>query len=151
MRRFKFMSTLNELKEEIISVCKNRREIIAAYIFGSRAMGKGKKASDVDIALLLDDQEAGNFPYLEFKVALEKVLNKNVDLIILNQAGEILKHQIRKYGKIIYESNPKMRKQWEVLSRKLYQDFLHLHHIYMKQLKQWSFLSALCVSAVNCY
>ena len=145
------MSTLNELKEEIISVCKNRREIIAAYIFGSRAMGKGKKASDVDIALLLDDQEAGNFPYLEFKVALEKVLNKNVDLIILNQAGEILKHQIRKYGKIIYESNPKMRKQWEVLSRKLYQDFLHLHHIYMKQLKQWSFLSALCVSAVNCY
>ena len=134
MRHFKFMSTLNELEEEIVSVCKNRREIIAAYVFGSRASGEGKKASDVDIALLLDDREASNFPYLEFKVTLERVLNKNVDLIILNQAGEILKHQIRKYGKIIYESNPKMRKQWEVLSRKLYQDFLYLHRIYMKKL-----------------
>ena len=100
------MSTLNELKEEIVSVCKGQREIIAAYVFGSRAMGKGKKASDVDIALLLDDREASNFPYLEFKVTLERALNKNVDLIILNHAGEILKHQIRKYGKIIYESNP---------------------------------------------
>ena len=95
---------------------------------------KGKKASDVDIALLLDDREASNFPYLEFKVTLERVLNKNVDLFILNSAGEILKHQVRKYGKTIYESDPKIRKQWEILSRKLYQDFLYLHHIYMKKL-----------------
>jgi predicted nucleotidyltransferase len=121
-------------RKEIISVCKNRKEIIAAYLFGSRASGEGKKTSDVDIALLLDDREANNFQYLEFKVTLERVLNKNVDLIILNQAGEILKHQIRKYNKIIYESNPKMRKQWEILSRKLYQGFLYLHNIYMKKL-----------------
>ena len=64
-------------RKEIISVCKIRGVIIAAYVFGSRAMGKGKKASDVDIALLLDDREASNFPYLEFKVTLERVLNKN--------------------------------------------------------------------------
>ena len=134
MRHFRLMSILNGFEEAIISVCKGQREIIAAYVFGSRAMGKGKKASDVDIALLLDDREASNFPYLEFKVTLERALNKNVDLIILNQAGEILKHQVRKYGKTIYESNPKMRKQWEILSRKLYQDFLYLHHIYMKKL-----------------
>jgi len=128
------MLSFNELEEEIVSVCKGQREIIAAHLFGSRASGEGKKTSDVDIALLLDDREANNFPYLEFKVTLERVLNKNVDLIILNQAGEILKHQIRKYGKIIYESNPKMRKQWEILPRKLYQDFLYLHNIYMKKL-----------------
>ena len=121
-------------RKEIISVCKNRREIIAAYVFGSRAKGKGKKTSDVDIAFLLDDRDASNFPYLEFKVTFESILDKNVDLIILNHTGEILKHQVRKYGKIIYESNPKTRKQWEVLSRKLYQDFLYLHHIYMKKL-----------------
>ena len=121
-------------RKEIISVCKNRREIIAAYLFGSRAGGEGKKTSDVDIALLLDDREANNLQYLEFKVTLERVLNKNVDLIILNQAGEILKHQIRKYGKMIYENNPKIRKQWEILSRKLYQGFLYLHNIYMKKL-----------------
>ena len=87
----------------------------------------------MDIALLLNDREESDFQYLEFKVKLERALNINVDLIILNNAGEILKHQIRKYGKIIFDSNPKMRKQWEVLSRKLFQDFLYLHHIYMKK------------------
>ena len=131
------MLSFNELEKEIISVCENRREIIAAYVFGSRAMGKGKKASDVDIALLLEDRRDSHFSYLDFKVTLERALNMNVDLIILNSAGEILKHQVRKYGKTIYESDPKIRKQWEVLSRKLYQDFLHLHHIYMKKLHEY--------------
>jgi predicted nucleotidyltransferase len=128
------MLSFNELEEEIISVCENHREIIAAYVFGSRAMGKYKRGSDVDIALLLNDREARDFQYLEFKVKLERALNINVDLIILNNAGEILKHQIRKNGKIIFERNSKMRKQWEVLSRKLFQDFLYLHRIYMKKL-----------------
>jgi len=127
------MLSSNELEKEIISVCENHREIIAAYVFGSRAMGKYKRGSDVDIALLLNDSEAGDFQYLEFKVKLERALNINVDLIILNNAGEILKHQIRKYSKIIFDRNPKMRKQWEVLSRKVFQEFLYLHRIYMKK------------------
>ena len=128
------MLSFNQLEEEIISVCENHREIIATYVFGSRAMGKHKRGSDVDIALLLNDREESDFQYLEFKVKLERALNINVDLIILNNAGEILKHQIRKYGKIIFDSNPEIRKQWEVLSRKLFQDFLYLHYIYMKKI-----------------
>ena len=62
------MSSLNALQEKIVSVCKSRREIIAAYLFGSCARGKGNKANDVDIALLLDDDQEAHFPYLEFKV-----------------------------------------------------------------------------------
>ena len=89
------MLSFNELEEEIIFVCENHREIIVAYVFGSRAMGKFKRGSDVDIALLLNDREARDFQYLEFKVELERALNINVDLIILNNAGEILKHQIQ--------------------------------------------------------
>ena len=98
------MLSFNELVKEIISVCENHREIIAAYVFGSRAMGKYKRGSDVDIALLLNDREARDFQYLEFKVKLERALNINVDLIILNNAGEILKHQITKFPnyQIIY-------------------------------------------------
>ena len=123
------MLSFHELNEEIVSMCKGQREIIAAYVFGSCARGEGKKANDVDIALLLYDSEASHFSYLDFKVTLERILNMNVDLIVLNHAGEILKYQIRKYGKVIYEGNPEMRKQWEFNSRKFYQDFLYLHHI----------------------
>ena len=128
------MSRLEILQEKVSSVCKSRREIIAAYLFGSCARGKGNMANDVDIALLLDDDQEVHFPYLEFKVLLERLLDINVDLIILNRAGEVLKYQVRKYGRIIYVSDPKIRKQWEILSRKLYEDYLYLHHIYMKKL-----------------
>lgn len=130
------MSGFSELKEDIVPVCKGQGEIIAAYLFGSRAVGGGKRASDVDIALLLDDHQESNFIYLDFKVRLESILNMDVDLVVLNNAGEILKHQVRKYGKVIYERDAKMRKQWEILSRKLYQDFLHLHNVYMKKLHE---------------
>ncbi len=109
-------------------------EIIAAYLFGSCAGGKGSKANDVDIALFLDDNQEDRFPYLECRVLLERHFDSNVDLIILNRAGEVLKYQVRKYGKIIYKSDPKIRKQWELRSRKLYEDFRYLHHIYEESL-----------------
>ncbi|MBW2359030.1 MAG: nucleotidyltransferase domain-containing protein [Deltaproteobacteria bacterium] len=38
-------------KKKSALCAKSRREIIAAYIFGSRASGEGNNASDVDIAL----------------------------------------------------------------------------------------------------
>ncbi|MBW2106624.1 MAG: nucleotidyltransferase domain-containing protein [Deltaproteobacteria bacterium] len=134
MGRFRLMLSFNELKEQIVSVCKGQKEIIAVWLFGSRAREDSQSDSDIDIALLLEDNQIGSFPYLDFKVSLERALNRNVDLIILNRAGEILKQQVRKYGKIMYESNHKKKKQWEILSRKFYQDFLHLHDIYMRKL-----------------
>lgn len=95
------MISFHELQEKIISVCKSRGEIIAVYLFGSCAEGKGNTANDVDIALLLNDNQEPHFPYLEFKVLLERLLDSNVDLIILNRANEILKYEVRKNGKII--------------------------------------------------
>jgi predicted nucleotidyltransferase len=134
MGRFNLKLSFNELKEQIVSVCTGQKEIIAVWLFGSRAREDSQSNSDIDIALLLEDNQISNFLYLDFKVSLERVLNTNVDLIILNRAGEILKQQVRKYGKIMYESNHKKKKQWEILSRKFYQDFLHLHDIYMRKL-----------------
>jgi len=128
------MLSFNELIGQISSVCKGQEVIIAVWLFGSRAREDSRSNSDIDIALLLEDNQIGSFPYLDFKVSLERVLNGNVDLIILNGSGEVLKHQVRKYGKIVFESSAKKRKQWEILSRKFYQDFLHLHDIYMRKL-----------------
>jgi len=124
---------VDELGDRISNICKEHREIIAAYLFGSQAGERADESSDVDIALLLEYRGVKNFPYLDFKVQLERTLNRDVDLVILNQAGEILKHQIRRYGKIVHESKPAIRKQWEIFSWRLYQDFLYLHKIYLKK------------------
>lgn len=116
----------------IQDVCQDQNAVLAAYIFGSRAKNTAKPKSDADVAVLLDEQSAMPFDYLEFKVSLERGLNADVDLVVLNTAGEAMKHQVRRDGKLVFDQNPRKRKAWEIRSRQLYQDFLHLHNIYMQ-------------------
>jgi len=127
----------DKIIEKISLFCKDQRDIISAFLFGSYATERERPCSDIDIALLLEDNKKGCFPYLDFKIALERSLKANVDLIILNQADETLKYQVRRYGKIIYDADPRLRKKWEILSRKLFQDFLYLHQIYMSKLRKY--------------
>ena len=117
-------------------VCAIYPEIIAAYLFGSQATRQAGSESDYDIALLLKTGSESEFDYLDFKLALEKALNRDVDLVILNNAGAPIKHQVRRDGKVIFDRDPKKRMEWEILSRKMYQDFLHLHSIYMQGMKK---------------
>lgn len=130
------MHSFSENVKMILSECKEQSGIIGAYLFGSQVTGEKSNKSDIDIALLLDEENKKSFPYLDFKVKLERKLNNNVDLIILNNAGEVLKYQVRRFGKLIYETDSLVRKKWELSSRKFYQDFLYLHQIYMNKLRK---------------
>ena len=111
----------------ITQACTSYESIIAAYVFGSQATKRARPTSDVDIALLLEPGKEQEFDYLGFK---------DVDLVILNNAGEPIKNQVRRDGKLAFDRDPSQRKQWEMMSRKYYQDFLHLHSIYMQSLKK---------------
>lgn len=125
---------LKDLENLIAEQCQSRKEILAAYIFGSLAKGQATSTSDLDIAVLLDEKRETSFDFLEFKVALEQILDLEIDLVVLNQAGQVLKHQVRRDGKIAFDRHPEKRKHWEIMSRKFYQDFLHLHKIYMSRM-----------------
>lgn len=117
-------------------ICRAYQEIIAAYVFGSQATGEAGPRSDVDVAVLLDEHMKDNFDSLQFVVDLERALNGNVDLVVLNRAGEPIKHQVRRDGRIVFDRDPKRRKHWEIMSTKFYQDFLHLQDIYMQGMKK---------------
>lgn len=121
--------------DSIRNICERYPEIIAAYLFGSRATDQDRPESDWDVALLLKPDSETEFDYLGFKVALEKALQRDVDLVILNNAGAPIKHQVRRDGKVIFDRDPQKRTDWEIRSRKMYQDFIHLHAIYMRRMK----------------
>ncbi len=123
-------------KNTIKKVCTSYQEILAAYVFGSRAKGGATAGSDLDLALLLEKDTEQEFDFLGFKVELEGVLDIEVDIGILNSAGEPIKHQVRRDGKVVFDRDPEKRKRFEIMSRKYYQDFLHLHKIYMQGLKR---------------
>jgi predicted nucleotidyltransferase len=120
-----------EIQTTISRYCRKHKEISAVYLFGSRARNTYQPDSDVDLAVLLKNRH-GDFDLLDFIVSIEKLLKLPVDAVVLNRAGEILKYQVRLHGILLYEEDATHRKAFEVKSRKEYEDFLHLHKRYVK-------------------
>lgn len=120
------------LPEQIRDLCQKESAILAAYLFGSAAAGKDKASSDLDLALLLRQDLADSFPVPAFISALDRICRCPVDVVVLNRAGEVLKHQVRKSGRLIFERDPAKRKAFELAGRKSYEDFLYLHKRYVK-------------------
>jgi hypothetical protein len=118
---------LQKIAKKISVQCLLEPAIDAAYLFGSVALGKRKLSSDIDVAILLDNAALEKFPVLSFISSLEKSCGCRVDVVALNRAGEILKYEVRRSGRLIYERDSKRRKQFEIFSRKTYEDFLYLH------------------------
>lgn len=123
----------NEQKNIIAEFCKQYKEIVAVYMFGSRAEKTHKSQSDVDLAVLLNNKIAAEFDLLDFIVSLEHMLELPVDAVVLNRAGEVLKFQVRLNGVLLYESDVRLRKDFEVKSRKYYEDFQYLHKCYTRE------------------
>jgi uncharacterized protein len=121
-----------DLIGRINDLCLSTPEIVSVHLFGSVAEGKAKPTSDMDFAVLLEDCAAEGFPLLSFASALERLCNSRVDLIVLNRAGEVLKYQVRKSGRLIFDRDSEKRRRFEIYSRKAYEDFLYLHRRYVK-------------------
>lgn len=122
-----------QIEQKIASICENESSIVAAFLFGSYAKGKEKPSSDIDVALLLYEMKASAFCPLRFTAVLEKKLGYSVDVVILNHAGEVMKFEVRRDGKLIFERSSQQRKQFEVKSRKYYEDFLYFHNNYVNK------------------
>ncbi len=122
----------DKLIEKISDVCRQEEAIVAVYLFGSFASEKMRPGSDIDIGLLLEPGKEDAFLLLELAASLERACDCPVDLVLLNHAGEVLKYRVRRNGYLIFERDPGMRKQFEVLGRKLFEDFLYLHKRYIR-------------------
>jgi predicted nucleotidyltransferase len=121
-----------DLLNRIIDLCSSESAVVAAYLFGSAASGRRRAKSDIDLAILVEEDAADTFPLLSFVTSMGKLCGCRVDVVILNRAGEILKHQVRKSGRLLFEREPRKRKTYEISGRKAYEDFLHLHRKHVR-------------------
>ena len=92
------MLTVKAIKRKLAPYFARRREILLAYLFGSVAQGHANKLSDVDIALLVDEEKFSELeakkPY-GYKAAviadLMGLLQSNaIDLFLLHEAPPLL-------------------------------------------------------------
>ena len=126
------MKLFKDIEHVVSSICALHKEIIASYLFGSVAKGK-EEPGDIDIAVLLERAHLQSFSIPSLISEFEKAVGRPVDVVVLNRAGEILKYEVRRSGKLIFERSPEMRKKVEIQGRKTYEDFLNLHKRYVRK------------------
>ena len=102
---------------DIIEKCKDilmeYENIIFAYIFGSYVQGKIRTDSDIDIAIYLEKKiDAGT--YLEIKMSLTEACKREIDLIILNDATPLLKHEIYKNNILLFTRDKAVETSYKV-------------------------------------
>ena len=88
------------------SIRKQFPEVVAIYLFGSRADGTATPESDYDLAVLLPDGKKID-PVFLFNLTLDlsATINQDLDLIDLNACSTVLAFQIVMKGKMIYNIN----------------------------------------------
>lgn len=107
------------------------------YIFGSYAKGNNNEKSDIDIAVLLNN-DYNPMDKLELIGELTSVLRReDIDLVILNSANPVLRHQVIKYGKLIYMENEDVKVDFEVKVLKEYMDMEPFRKVQMAGIKHW--------------
>ena len=88
--------------EKIVNFVKAHPAISAVYLFGSHASGHERKKSDVDLGILFNEDVDG-FTRIDMETEISNLLGKDVDLVDMKKSGPFLRHQIYKYGRLIYK------------------------------------------------
>lgn len=99
-------------------------DVVAAYVFGSHAEGRAHSESDVDIAVLLQENDDVDLfdRRLRLMSEVEDFATSEVDLVVLNTAPPLLQHQILKHGRLIFERDRTARVEFTVRAMQRYAD-----------------------------
>jgi len=112
-------------------------EIVAAYLFGSVVTGKMTPMSDVDIALLLEEPTSFRRELLlSFDVIsdVQKIFQRESDVKVLNRIKNLpLLYDILSKGKLIYERDRQIHREFVAHSMIAYHDFQPVHEIAMRK------------------
>jgi predicted nucleotidyltransferase len=76
------MSIVERNKEKIQALC-TKHNVSRLFVFGSVLTGRFKKSSDIDFVVDFSGVDLYNYAdnYFDFKISLEKILRRPVDLL----------------------------------------------------------------------
>ena len=128
------------IRRAIARSVSKRREIQAAYLFGSAATGRTRADSDVDVAVLLRRRLGSRHP-LDYRLKLMTDLGaalhrSDVDVVILNDAPPLLAHRILSKGQLVFERSASARVRFQVRIAALYADLVPLFEMQIRHLKR---------------
>lgn len=111
------------MEEEIVKIILNNLKCEAIVLFGSFARGTQNAESDIDIAIKVKEKIDKKEIYKLSNILADK-LNKEIDLINLDEIGDTFRYEILINGKTLY---CKDELQFELYKLDMYREFLELN------------------------
>ena len=106
------------------------------YLFGSILKGNFTSSNDIDLAFLAE-QKIDNLKRWSIQEKLASILLKNVDLIDLQSASEVMRFQIISQGKRIYEKDHKKTETFEDYTYYMYLDLNEQRQAILDDIKNY--------------
>ena len=79
------------------------KPVLKAYLFGSFSREQASSESDIDILVELDYSQKIGLKFFQMQLELEKILNHKVDLISNEALSPLIKPQVIRDRKLVYE------------------------------------------------
>ena len=111
------------------------RPVMLAYLFGSAAIGQMTPLSDVDIALVVDEDHVFKHSRLQFELEIEDELAarcevNQIDVRVINAAPLLLRGEVVTHGRLMFARDEDARIEFETRTRMEYFDFLPAAELY---------------------
>ena len=94
--------------DEIVTLLERRSGVDALWLFGSRAQGRAREDSDLDLAALFRRQPSAD-ELLAMKTEAARLAGREVDLVDLDRASPILAMQVLRHGRLLVDRDPSRR------------------------------------------
>lgn len=108
------------MEKTIVSFLEEKLSPSLIYIFGSTIKGAVHKESDIDIAFLSENIKMDRYDLFMIAQELADKLNKEVDLIDLENTSTVFRAQIIQTGKIIFCIDELKKAHFEMKALKMY-------------------------------
>jgi hypothetical protein len=111
--------------------------VALAYLYGSAASGRATPLSDVDIALVMEEQEFDPAQRLELELKIEDQLVQaceiaELDVRFINQAPIMVRGEVVTNGILLYSRDEIFRVEFESSTRSEYFDFMPVAAMHQK-------------------
>lgn len=91
------------LDKRLTKICEEN-DVVFLALFGSFVRGDYREDSDIDIAILYDDEKSKSlFDLIELEENLTQLLGRKVDVGIFDTISPYVIEEVKKEMKIIYE------------------------------------------------